>query len=59
LQELAKKIDEIIQALKQEIPLDVVSGDLKIIFHLLKELSGKEYNEELLDVIFSEFCLGK
>ena len=59
LQELTKTIDEIIQALQQEIPLDVVSSDFQTAFYLLKELSGKEYNGELLDIIFSEFCLGK
>ena len=59
LQELIKQIDEITQALQQEIPLDIISGDFQIVFHLLKELSGKEYNGKLLDIIFSEFCLGK
>jgi tRNA U34 5-carboxymethylaminomethyl modifying GTPase MnmE/TrmE len=45
--------------LKQEVYLDAVCGDLEVSYQLIKELSGKEYDGELLDIIFSKFCLGK
>ncbi|CAH1756425.1 12384_t:CDS:2 [Entrophospora sp. SA101] len=38
---------------------NALCGDLEVGYKLVKELSGKEYNEDLLDIIFSKFCLGK
>ena len=59
LHEIIKKIEETILALKQEIPLAIVSEDLQVIFRLLRELNGKDHHPNLLEVIFSKFCLGK
>ncbi len=39
--------------------LEFVIADLKIALDALRELIGEIYSEELLDVIFSEFCIGK
>ena len=39
--------------------LDLVSLDLKVALDQLSELLGEIYSEDLLDVIFSEFCIGK
>ena len=39
--------------------MDAVCSDLEMSYKLVKELSGKEYNNELLDIIFKKFCLGK
>jgi tRNA U34 5-carboxymethylaminomethyl modifying GTPase MnmE/TrmE len=39
--------------------LDAVCGDLEAAYRLIKEISGKEYQDDLLDIIFSKFCLGK
>lgn len=58
-EEINQRIQQIIQALEEKIPLDVVSSDLKIVFRLFQELSGKDYQENLLDILFSQFCLGK
>ncbi|WNE40290.1 MAG: tRNA modification GTPase MnmE [Mycoplasmataceae bacterium] len=48
-----------VKELQKEAFLDAICGDLEIAYKLVKELSGKDYNEELLDIIFSKFCLGK
>ncbi|MDD5218530.1 MAG: tRNA uridine-5-carboxymethylaminomethyl(34) synthesis GTPase MnmE [Candidatus Omnitrophica bacterium] len=39
--------------------LELVTLDLKAALDALKELVGEVYSEDLLDVIFSEFCIGK
>jgi tRNA modification GTPase len=49
----------VIEELKKKVPLDAVGSDLEISYKLFQELSGKEYKEDLLDIIFSKFCLGK
>lgn len=59
LKELNKKLQELIKALKAQVPLDIVSSDLQIAFRLLQELNGKNCQQDLLNVLFSKFCLGK
>ena len=59
LQETIKKIEETILELQRKIPLDIISEDLKFILRLIQELSGKDYHSDLLEIIFSKFCLGK
>ena len=49
----------VISELEKETYLDAICDDLKNSYKLVKELSGKECNENLLDIIFSKFCLGK
>ncbi|MSR77827.1 MAG: tRNA uridine-5-carboxymethylaminomethyl(34) synthesis GTPase MnmE [Candidatus Omnitrophica bacterium] len=39
--------------------LEMVIEDLKSAIHELRELIGEVYSEDLLDVIFSKFCIGK
>lgn len=39
--------------------LEFIALDLKQALDALKELVGEIYTEDLLDVIFSEFCIGK
>ncbi len=39
--------------------LEFVVADIKIALDHLRELIGEIYSEDLLDVIFSEFCIGK
>ncbi len=47
------------QALRDGLPLDLVAIDLRIALHALGEIVGETTTDDLLDVIFSEFCLGK
>ncbi|MEG1596697.1 MAG: tRNA uridine-5-carboxymethylaminomethyl(34) synthesis GTPase MnmE [Bacilli bacterium] len=39
--------------------LDIIEIDIKKIWDLLGEIIGISYDEELLDALFSKFCLGK
>jgi len=46
-------------ALEQKLPLDFVSIDLRAGYSSLGEVTGETTSEDLLDRIFSEFCIGK
>ena len=46
-------------ALKECLPLEFVAADLKRAAEHLGRLSGRQVTEEILDQIFSRFCLGK
>lgn len=54
-----KSIDAAIEGLENELPVDVVEIDLTEARTHLGELLGEVYDEELIDELFSRFCLGK
>ena len=59
---ITKANDSIIsarEAMKKGVPVDLIEIDLKNAWELLGELIGDAYNDELVDNIFSNFCLGK
>ena len=41
------------------IPIDIIELDIKNAWNLLGTITGESYEEELLDKLFSQFCLGK
>ncbi len=47
------------EAFAAKASLELVTFDLKQTIDALKELIGEIYSEDLLDIIFSEFCIGK
>lgn len=47
------------QSLEQNVPLDFVSIDLRAAYDALGEITGESASDDLLDKIFSEFCIGK
>ena len=58
LKKASKKIEEAQSKIK-EFPIDLIEIDLKEAWSILGEIIGKTYKEELIDEIFSRFCLGK
>jgi len=46
-------------ALQQDLPLDVVALDLRIAVNAVGEIVGATATDDLLDVVFSQFCIGK
>jgi tRNA modification GTPase len=46
-------------SLTQRLPLDFVSIDLRAAYAALGEVTGETASDDLLDRIFSEFCIGK
>lgn len=59
MKESLKLVNDIEKAIKEGTPIDILEIDLKKIWSLLGEISGETYSEELIDQIFSRFCLGK
>ncbi len=48
-----------IDALRTDVSLELVALDLRIAVNAVGEIVGKTATEDLLDSIFSQFCLGK
>ena len=48
-----------LEALRADLPLELVALDLHIAVNAVGEIVGKTTTEDLLDSIFSQFCLGK
>jgi tRNA modification GTPase len=48
-----------IEALRADVSLELVALDLRIAVNAVGEIVGKTTTEDLLDSIFSQFCLGK
>ncbi len=60
---LLKQAQNIIKTLEKEvdnnIPIDMLEIDLKNVFDILGQITGQTYEDELLDKLFKNFCLGK
>ena len=52
-------IDNTIKEINSNSPIDIVELGLKDAWNTLGEVIGSTYKEELLDELFSRFCLGK
>lgn len=45
--------------MKSKMELDIVAIDIQEAYTALKEILGEVHREDLLDTLFSNFCLGK
>ncbi|KRL91749.1 tRNA modification GTP-binding protein TrmE [Limosilactobacillus ingluviei DSM 15946] len=52
-------LDEVLSGLAAGMPVDLVQIDMTRCWDLLGEITGDSYQDELLDQLFSQFCLGK
>ena len=52
-------MEEVERSLAEGDEIDLVTVDLQNAWHALKEITGETGREDLLDEIFSRFCLGK
>lgn len=52
-------IENAYTSLKNDMPIDMVEIDLRSAWEYLGEIIGDSYQDELVDNIFSNFCLGK
>lgn len=52
-------LDLVLQGLDDGVPVDLVQIDMTQCWDLLGEITGDSYQDELLDQLFSQFCLGK
>lgn len=47
------------KGINNDLPIDMIEIDLKEAFESLGEIIGETYNEEILDHLFANFCVGK
>lgn len=59
LEKSLKNIENVLNDLRAQVPLDCLEVDLKNCWENLGEISGDTVGEDILDRIFSEFCIGK
>lgn len=59
LQQVAAALQDIKQGLDHNMPGDLLALDIRRCLHYISEITGDISNEDLLDYIFSKFCIGK
>lgn len=59
LNQIRDSIEDIEKGLKSGLPIDIIEIDIKNIWDKLGEIIGVSYENELIDTLFSQFCLGK
>ncbi len=59
LQKCLDSIEEVEKGINNNMPIDMIELDIRNIWEQLGEINGSTYEEELLDEMFSRFCLGK
>ena len=59
LKESLNSVENAIKNIKNAFPIDIVEIDIKESCTKLNEILGENYNENLLNELFSNFCLGK
>ena len=59
LKRCLKRVEDIEESLNNNMPIDIIELDIKNIWEELGTINGSTYEEELLDQMFSRFCLGK
>ena len=59
LQQVNQSLVDIKAGLDEGIPPDLVALDIRRCLHYISEITGDISNEDVLDFIFSKFCIGK
>lgn len=59
IKECLNLLNNINEGLNNNLPIDMLEIDLRNIWDLLGQIIGESYDEELLDNLFSKFCVGK
>ena len=59
LRKALASVKDVIEGIDAGVPLDMVEIDLKNAWESLGEVIGESVSEDLIDQIFSQFCLGK
>lgn len=59
LEAASAALDRATSALAEDLPLDCISADIREAVRSLGQVVGEDIAEEMLDVLFSRFCVGK
>ena len=52
-------LNDVIKGINNNMPIDMIEIDLKNVWNILGEIIGETYEDDLIDQLFSRFCLGK
>ena len=52
-------MENVEKGLNEHIPTDLLSTDIKMAIHYIGEITGEVTTDEILNNIFSKFCIGK
>lgn len=59
VKEAVSAVENGIESAENNLPFEIISVDINEAYDLLGEIIGAVYKDELLDTLFSKFCLGK
>ena len=59
LKEALERVNDVKEGIKNNMPIDMVEIDIKEIWNSLGKIIGESYEDELINQLFSQFCLGK
>ena len=59
LSQSVKYLGNVMQALEMDYPIDILSLDIDYALRCLKRINGEDIDQDILDTIFTSFCLGK
>lgn len=59
LKSAIESLEEVEKGVNEEREIDMIEIDLKLVWERLGDIIGANYTEELVDNLFSRFCLGK
>ncbi len=59
LKSAIESLEEVERGVNEEREIDMIEIDLKLVWERLGDIIGANYTEELVDNLFSRFCLGK
>jgi tRNA modification GTPase len=59
LKEVERSLNDIQKGLANKLTGDLLALDIRRCLHYLGEITGEISNEDMLDYIFSKFCIGK
>ncbi|CAM4249132.1 tRNA uridine-5-carboxymethylaminomethyl(34) synthesis GTPase MnmE [Jeotgalicoccus halotolerans] len=59
LEQAKTAIEDAISSAEMDVPVDIIQIDLIKTWELLGEVIGEDVSEQLIDKLFSQFCLGK
>jgi tRNA modification GTPase len=59
LQEVYKSLTDVAEGLAGGIPGDLLALDIRRCLHYLGTITGEVSTDDLLDYVFSKFCIGK
>lgn len=59
LKQVYEKIKEIEESINKNVPISIIELDLRSAWEILGQIIGEHYQDELIDQLFTQFCLGK